>query len=137
MKVRSIALGPQWVEYADARFMIEPVTTADDLTIVRLMGEIGAREAGHVHMLPADVRAEMLDLVKRKVVGWEGVVDDRGVAIAYQPDVIEKCFAAGQIYGLFFKIYLSANLSETDRKNSSTPPPSPAAAVSSTAGSAG
>lgn len=132
-----MALGPSWVEYADARFQIEPVTTADDLTIVRLMGEIGAREAGQVHMLPADVRAEMLDLVRRKVVGWEGVVDDRGTAIAYQPDTVEKCFTAGQIYALFFKIYVLSNLSETDRKNSSTPPPSPAAAVSSTAGSAG
>ena len=121
MKVRSIALGPQWVEYADARFQVEPLTAADDLTVTRVMGEVLEVGAVRAHMMSAEGRATILDVVKRKVIGWEGVTDDRGMAIPYSPDTIDKCFDAGQVYGLFFALSTALRLSEADRKNSSTP----------------
>jgi len=122
MRVRSITLGPTWVDYDGARFQVEPLTAADDLTVTRIMGEVLEVKAERAHMISAEGRAAILDLVKRTVVGWEGVTDERGTAIQYSPDVVDRCFSAGQIYALFFKIIPALRLTEADRKNSSTPP---------------
>jgi hypothetical protein len=132
MRIRSAGLGPLWIELEEgARILVAPLTTLEDMALDRIVTELGALGRSRSHEISTGARAEIVALLMAKVQGWEGVTDETGRPVACSPAAIENQLPADVAYLMGYRIYTSTRMTEAERKNSPTPPQSPAAADSS------
>lgn len=116
-----LAPEPQWFELGHGvRLLLLPLTTA-------LM--VSTRSDPAVQDLEADAsndtRAAVFAaaLARRAVIGWEGVGDADGAAIAVSPDGIDALLSLWPIFEAFNLLYVSRGMLLDAEKNGSAPLP--------------
>jgi hypothetical protein len=108
------------IELDGATFTVRPLTVGDKLASLNVMGEVATIGAANIWKLSPQARADVVSIVTQHIVGWKGVFDDRGQELAFEPQLIERHIDAEVALHLFFLIQSAANVSEQERKNSST-----------------
>ena len=126
MLILDLSNEPRWHELAPGvRVQLRPLTTA-------LM--VATRSDPDVEAVPDETSDEERALIfakalaRRAVLGWEGVGDADGNAIAPSPDAIDALLDIWPIFEAFQLVYVSKGLLLEQEKNVSAPSPNGASA---------
>jgi len=112
------------VDLDDATFIVSPMTGIDKMLTMRIMLEINEIGIANFYKLSPDAQEGLVEMLKRRVVDWKGVTDERGQVLPYDPRTLDLAMAPEKLFALFFKIDAAARLSDVERKNSVTASPS-------------
>lgn len=119
MKIRT-SFNQFTVEHEGARFTFKPLRLSARLDIESVMGELVAvGERGGIADLSREARHQIHRTLVDHLITWEGVEDERGRTIEFEPELVDGLPPVSAI-GIFFKLYHESYVSETERKNSSS-----------------
>lgn len=116
MKIRT-TFNAVTVELDGAQFFFKPLMLAARMEISALVVDMEKSE--NFHDMSADSRHTMHKTLTDHLTGWEGVIDERGAPVTFDPALIQG-FTPSQAISLFWSLFNAAYITDEQRKNLAT-----------------